>query len=79
MVAGSTGHRHDICTFRARSGRFRERFSCAFMCSGRRDTDSLAACCAWALSAHFSPGWRPAHVLRAPVERYKLAIREGNE
>ena len=28
---------------------------------------------------HFSPGWRPTHVLRAPVERYRLAIREVNE
>ena len=41
--------------------------------------DSLAACCALALSAHFAPGWRPTHVLRTPFERHRLAIRQGDE
>eukprot|EP00964_Phaeocystis_antarctica_P134576 scaffold98841_cov36-Phaeocystis_antarctica.AAC.1 len=27
--------------------------------------DSLAACCALALSAHFLPGWRPTHARAA--------------
>ena len=33
--------------------------------------NSLAACCALALSAHFAPGWRPTHVLRTPFERHR--------
>ena len=39
--------------------------------------DSLAACCALALSAHFAPGCRLTHVLRTPFERHRLAIRQG--
>ena len=41
--------------------------------------DSLAACCALALSAHFAPGWRTTHVLWTPFERHRLVIRQGDE